>query len=131
MKSLLKNAVATVALGVLYTPVVLAQGTGNFSGSGQTLGGMSSNVTGSLENVSNLGSAVAFVAGIFFAVIGLFKFKAYKENPQQTPLGQPIMMIVLAAALLALPTVIGSGMKTLWSDGASETTVQGWGTTTN
>jgi intracellular multiplication protein IcmD len=125
IKEGLKNTTAALTLGVLCAPIALAQ---RQFDSGDTLGGMSSSVTTSLDDVSQLGNAVAFVGGIFFAVIGLFKFKAYKENPQQTPLGQPIMMIVLAAALLALPTVIGSGMQTLWGTGpdAVKETNPGW-----
>jgi intracellular multiplication protein IcmD len=53
------------------------------------------------------------------------KFKAHKDNPQQTPLSQPIVLIVIAAGLVFLPSIIQSAGASLFAGGATSSTVQG------
>jgi intracellular multiplication protein IcmD len=35
------------------------------------------------------------------------KFKQHKDNPTQTPIGTPIALVFIAAALLFLPSILG------------------------
>lgn len=91
---------------------------------GPSLGDMAGNVTTSLNGVSLLGEAIAYVAGFFMGLGALFKFKAYRDNPQQTPLGTPITWLAIAIFLIALPTVFGTGFTTLF--GQAATTVDPW-----
>lgn len=92
--------------------------------SGQNLGEIAGNITGSMRGVSVLGEAIAFVAGFFMGLGALFKFKAYRDNPQQTPLGTPITWLVIAILLIALPSVFGSGFTTIF--GGNTATVNPW-----
>lgn len=81
------------------------------------VGDVAKTVTGNLANIANLIGAAAYVAGIAFALTGLMKFKAHKDNPQQTPLSQPIVLIMIAAGLIFLPSMIGAAGGTLFEGG--------------
>lgn len=39
-------------------------------------------------------------------VLAVFNFKQHKDNPTQTPIGTPISLVAIAAALLFLPSII-------------------------
>ncbi len=91
-----------------------------FAGGGAGSGGVgdvAKTVTGNLSNIANLIGAAAYVAGIAFALTGLMKFKAHKDNPQQTPLSQPIVLIMIAAGLIFLPSMITAAGGTLFEGG--------------
>lgn len=92
--------------------------------SGQSLGQISANITDSLKGVQVLAEAIAYVGGFFMGLGALFKLKAYKDNPQQTPLSTPITWLVIAVLLIALPSVFGSGFTTVF--GGNAQTVQPW-----
>lgn len=96
---------------VLFTESAFAGGT---SGG---VGEVAKTVTGNLSNIANLIGAAAYVAGIAFALTGLMKFKAHKDNPQQTPLSQPIVLILIAAGLIFLPSMITAAGGTLFEGG--------------
>lgn len=80
------------------------------------LGKVATRVAGVLEPVTMLIMGISYVAGIGFAVAGIIKFKQHKDNPAQVPLGGPIAMIFIAAALIYLPTIIRSTGETLTED---------------
>ncbi len=100
----------TLAL-VLFTESAFAGNTGG------GVGEVAKTVTGNLSNIANLIGAAAYVAGIAFALTGLMKFKAHKDNPQQTPLSQPIVLIMIAAGLIFLPSMITAAGGTLFEGG--------------
>lgn len=104
--------VGVLALTVL-TPEVASAGT-------ETIGTLASNITGSLSGIAKLIQGVAYVAGAAFAVGAIMKFKAHKDSPQQTPIGQPIALIFIAAALIFLPSVIKSTGKTVFGSSTAE-----------
>ena len=84
------------------------------SGGAATIGDVASNVKDSMEGLSKLINSAALVAGMGFAVGAVLKFKQHKDNPTQIPVGTPIALIFIAAALLFLPSVFGSLGKTLF-----------------
>ena len=91
---------------------------------GQTVGDIAGNITTSLKDVSGLAEAIAYVAGFFMGLGALFQFKAYRDNPQQTPLGTPITWLGIAVFLIFLPELFGSGAQTIW--GGEATQVKPW-----
>lgn len=97
------TAIALVALCVA-TPA-MAQ---------QNLGQVATNVSGSFQGIYTLVTWFAYLAGAIFAVVGLMQFKAYRDNAQQTPLSKPVLCLALAAALVAVPSVIDTGTATIW-----------------
>ena len=58
-----------------------------------------------MANVAKLITAGSYIAGMGFGVGSIVKFKAHKDNPTQIPVGTPIALLFVAAALLFMPSV--------------------------
>ncbi len=93
------------------------------------LGQMASNITKTFAQVGNLITGGSYVAGLGFAIGAIMKFKQHKDNPTQIPIGTPIALIFIAAALLFLPSILGvtgtTIFKTAKTAGPSGTTISG------
>jgi intracellular multiplication protein IcmD len=85
-------------------------------------------VTTQATAISKLLSVTAYVSGVGFALAGILQFKAHKEAPQQTPLSKPVVMIVVAACLLFLPTILTIAGASLFGTTASSSATAGGGT---
>ena len=72
----------------------------------ETLGSMAALITTSFKNVTYMITAISYLAGIAFAIGAILKFKQHKDQPGQIPIGQPIGLTVIAAALVFLPSVV-------------------------
>lgn len=83
------------------------------------IGSVAANITTNLDPIARLITAAAYVAGMAFAVGAVVKFKAHKDNPTQIPIGTPIALLFVGAALLFIPTVFKASGSTLF--GASGT----------
>jgi len=81
----------------------------------QTIGSVAYHITKSMSDLAKLITAGSYVAGFGFAVGAILKFKAHKDNPTQIPVGTPIALIFIAAALIFLPTIFGVAGKTMFS----------------
>lgn len=71
-----------------------------FAEEGKGIGEIAKNVTGSFKNIAQLMLAIAYIAGVGFAVAAIFKFKQHKDNPTQIPLGTPIALLAIAISLV-------------------------------
>lgn len=87
--------------------IIIATYVGYAYGANEDLGSIARRVTGSFEGLARLITAGAYVAGIGFALTSILKFKAHKDNPTQIPIGTPIALLFVSAALLFLPTLFG------------------------
>lgn len=85
----------------------------------QTISTIATNVTTHVNAIANILSISAYIAGVGFALSGILQFKTHKENPQQVPLSKPVMMIIIAAALLFLPTVLTIAGNSLFGHNAT------------
>jgi intracellular multiplication protein IcmD len=85
-----------------------------------TLGGMASSITGSFTSLTKLVTAGSYLAGLGFSIGAIMKFKQHKDNPTNIPVGTPIAMTFIAAALLFLPSILGVTGSTLFG-GSGET----------
>jgi hypothetical protein len=63
------------------------------------------------------GGATLVGYGIF--IVGIMKIKAWKDNPQQNPLGTGAMLCVVGLLLVYLPTFLSQGGGSLFADGTS------------
>lgn len=86
------------------------------AGGDGSLGDVAGTITDSMTNVAKLITAASYVAGIGFAMMGMLKLKAHKDNPTQVPLSQPIVLLCIAAGLVFLPNIISTGGSTIWGD---------------
>lgn len=111
-------------LGLFFLSEVLFAGGG---GGGTTLGDVAGNVRDTMNNVAQLITAVSYVAGVGFAVMGMLKLKAHKDQPTQVPLSQPMVLLVIAAGLVFLPSLIKSAGATIWSESAENANTKGTG----
>lgn len=84
---------------------VAAFGSCAWANSNPTIGDLATNITGSFGGLTQLMVGTAYVAGIGFGVAAVFKFKQHKDNPTQVPIGTPITMLAISAALVFLPGV--------------------------
>ena len=84
------------------------------AGDSLTLGGMATSITSSFTEVSKLITAGSYIAGLGFAVGAIVKFKAHKDNAAQVPIGQPIALVFIAAALLFMPDILSVTGQTMF-----------------
>lgn len=97
------------------------------------IGGVASQVKSNLGSIAQLITAASYVAGMAFGVGAIVKFKAHKDNPTQIPIGTPIALLFVAAALLFIPSVFKTSGGTLFGSSgrvAGVSGVTGFGATT-
>ncbi len=87
-----------------------------FAEKGDDLGKIATKLTGSFEGLSKLITAGAYMAGIGFTMASMLKFKAHKDNPTQIPIGTPIALLFIGAALIFLPNIFGIAGNTIFGD---------------
>lgn len=77
-------------------------------------GDVSSNIRLSFEGIAYLVSASSYLGGMSLAIASILKFKQHKENPTQIPIGTPLAIILIASALIFMPSVLGALAHTLF-----------------
>ncbi len=104
-------------LSVLYSTLLAFWVGDAMAQSGQSL----SDIVGTLQdNVLTLGpllTIISYIAGVAFAIAGIVKFKAHKDNPTQVALSQPIVYLCVGAGLLFLPSIMASAGSTIFGSG--------------
>ena len=116
------KSIVRVFAALIISGIAFAETSSTASG----LGAVASNVQANIEGFATLITSAAYIAGLGFFMMGVLKFKAYKENPQQTPLSQPIMMVVIGAALFYMPSLITTAGTTLFGSSANAGSVSGF-----
>lgn len=127
MKNILMNIRKHLpALGYIgaATSLCLFSG-GAFAADDQDLGSIAQTVRSSMGDVAALITAAAYVAGIGFAMMGLLKLKAHKDNPTQVPLSQPLTLLIIAAGLVFMPSLIKTAGSTIWTGKEASGTLGG------
>ena len=109
--------VAAAALLVGTSGFVIAEG--------QTITDIAKTVTGEATAIAKLLSVAAYVAGVGFALAGVLQFKAHKENPTQIPIGTPIALLFVGAALIFVPTVFRVSGQTMFGSSGQVSTISG------
>ena len=85
----------------------------------ENLGNMANTITSSFENLTKLITAGSYLAGLAFSIGAIMKFKQHKDNPTQIPIGTPIALVFIAAALLFLPSILGVAGATMFGGDAN------------
>lgn len=119
MTEFFSNRNVKLGLMLLGLTVLIFFVTSGYAVEQKTLGETAKFVTGSFEAVVKLIVAAAYIAGLGFAVGAVMKFKQHKDNPTQIPIGTPIALLFVAAALIFLPTLIGVTQATIFEGGAT------------
>lgn len=87
------------------------------SSSDQTLGSVAENIESNFASLTTLITAGSYLAGLGFSIGATMKFKQHKDNPTQIPIGTPIALVFIAAALLFLPTILSTAGQTMFGSG--------------
>lgn len=82
------------------------------------IGSVATNVASGFMAIAKLITGAAFLAGLGFMMAAILKFKAHKDNPQQIPVGTPIALLFVGAALVFIPALLKVGGVTLFGSGA-------------
>ena len=101
----------------------VATGTAALAVSG--IGGIATTATANLAPIARLITAASYVAGLAFAVGAVVKFKTHKDNPTQVPIGTPIAMLFVGAALIFIPSVFKATGSTLFGASGVASTASG------
>ena len=102
-----------------------AMGTAALAAVSGGIGTVAANVTSNLSAIAKLITAASYVAGMAFAVGAIVKFKAHKDNPTQIPIGTPIALLFVGAALIFVPTVFKVAGTTLFGGSGAVGSVSG------
>ena len=103
---------AVLATATIAGSVLLAQTAG-----AETVSEVAGRLTEQLTNISKLAVGVMFVGGLVTGGMSALKFKEHNENPNQTKLSKPITYLLVSAALIGIPTYLGTMTNTLNGDG--------------
>jgi intracellular multiplication protein IcmD len=99
-------------VGVIATVAVTSYAGAAFGA--ENIGSIAKTITTSFEGIAKFITAIAYVAGIAFSLGAIIKFKAHKDNPTQVPIGAPISLLFVGAALMFLPTLFGIAGQTVF-----------------
>lgn len=89
------------------------------SAADEGLGTIATHVVTSFSKIAKLITAGSYLAGAAFAVGAIMKFKQHKDNPTQNPIGTPIALVFIAAALMFLPALYHAAGITVFGTGIS------------
>lgn len=96
------------------TCVALMMTAGSLFATSLTVGNMASSIYGSFTNLTKLVTGGCYLAGLAFAVTAVMKFKQHKDNPTQIPIGTPVALVFIAAALLFMPSILSVAGYTMF-----------------
>lgn len=109
-RSVMSIKVWLVMLNMFYVNLV-------YAGTAKSAGGVAAEIYSSFAQITKLITAGSYLAGLAFSIGAIMKFKQHKDNPTQVPIGTPIALLFIAAALLFLPSVLGVAGQTIFGGG--------------
>ncbi len=80
---------------------------------GTTLGGIMDNVRNNASDISGMLAGFSYLAGLVFGFLAIMKTKEHVENPNQTPIWDPMKRTLAAGSFFALPTIISAVVATV------------------
>lgn len=90
---------------------------------------MTTQLNGQLSSLASLAGMIAFLAGFVFGIMGLMKLRANAQNPNDpsNKVSTAFMLIFVGAALIAIPTVMGVGVQSLFGGKGNTANLSGDG----
>lgn len=80
---------------------------------GNNINSLMQNVVGSIDLLPALVSATAYLLGLLLAVSALYKARDHIDDPSRVTLKEPVIRIITAGALFAMPTLFEAMYVTL------------------
>ena len=84
-----------------------------------TITDIASNTGSSMKSIAELLEDVSLITGIGLIMASFFKFHQHKLNPQQVPISQGIVLLLVGGGLTIFPALLPVGGKALAGSGAS------------
>jgi len=112
---ILGYTVSIAGLALLFSEPTLAQ---------EGLNRITGNLRETATSATDILSLISYVGGIGFGVKSALKFKEHNESKGQVPISQPITLAVVAAALLALPTMLTVSKESVFGGDAESSTLE-------
>jgi len=75
------------------------------------------NITGQIGGIPGFITALAYILGVLFAVLGLLKIKDHVENPSNAPLKDGMIRLVIGGALFVVPLMTEAMQNLLGTTG--------------
>jgi hypothetical protein len=100
---------AAFTMGLTQAGEAFAAPTGGFND-------VASKITDGISGLPGLLTAISYLMGLLFAVLGVLKIKDHVENPTQTQIKDGAIRLVVGGVLLSLP-ILTSAMQELVNTG--------------
>lgn len=68
-----------------------------------TFNSISRNITQQISDLPGMLTALAYILGVLFAVLGILKIKDHVENPSNSPLKEGLIRLLIGGALFVVP----------------------------
>lgn len=104
---------------LLATSLMLAASVAFADSSTSGIGAMATQLQNQFAAIMLMITGGATLAGYAIFILGIFKIKAWKDNPQQNPLGTGAMLCGVGLLLVYLPSFLSSGGASLFTDGST------------
>jgi hypothetical protein len=121
MNKLGAYATASVITGLM--SVGTANATPAPAPAGNSFNSISQNVTNQIGTLPGFITALAYILGTLFAVLGLLKIKDHVENPSNAPLKDGLIRLAIGGALFVVP-LITEAMQNLVGQGGAGVNAQ-------
>lgn len=120
---------STIGLSYFWVGVVLAQTGGSSGGAGSapqgSIGEVAENIQSSFGALAQVIVGGSYIGGFGFVLGSIFKFKAHKDNPTQIPIGTPIALLFIGAAMIFLPQIFTIAGTTMFGSEGQVGTIEG------
>ena len=90
---------------------------------GKSFNSISTNITTQIGTLPGFITALAYILGTLFAVLGLLKIKDHVENPSNSPLKDGLIRLAIGGALFVVP-IITEAMQNLVGQGGAGVAAQ-------
>ena len=54
---------------------------------------------------------VSAISGLGFGIAAAYKFKQYKDNPTQIPIGTPVALLIVSVLMWFMPSIVSPAAK--------------------
>ncbi len=105
--------------GAAFVMGTLLSSSANAAGPTQKFNDIANNIIGGIDTLPGFLSAISYMMGMLFSVLGILKIKDHVENPTQTHLKDGAIRLAVGGGLFMIPiitesmqTLIGTGTRT-------------------
>lgn len=112
------GADATLAVDNAGSPLVVVQTMATLTAAiPTTFNAILASIVNSTSLIPGLVSMIGYMMGILLAISGLLKIREHVDEPERTKIKEPVIRLLIAGALFALPTVFNAMYETIANGG--------------